>query len=131
MLLNVAAIMVWGERKVCALIQQRPGPNRVGPYGLLQPLADIIKLIMKEELRPKAADSILFYAAPILSAKPLTASSRMLANFVSPYDATATVRLKAAGAVRSLLSSVSVSKSSSAPPPPRARPIACARSRWP
>ena len=68
MLLNVAAIMVWVERKVCALIQQRPGPNRVGPYGLLQPLADIIKLIMKEELRPKSADAILFTLAPIISA---------------------------------------------------------------
>ncbi len=68
MLLNVAAIMVWVERKVCALIQQRPGPNRVGPYGLLQPLADIIKLIMKEELRPKSADAILFTLAPIVSA---------------------------------------------------------------
>ncbi len=68
MLLNVAAIMVWVERKVCALIQQRDGPNRVGPYGLLQPLADIIKLIMKEELRPKSADAILFTLAPIISA---------------------------------------------------------------
>lgn len=68
MLLNVAAIMVWVERKVCALIQQRPGPNRVGPYGLLQPLADIIKLIMKEELRPKTADAVLFTLAPIISA---------------------------------------------------------------
>jgi len=68
MLLNVAAIMVWVERKVCALIQQRPGPNRVGPYGLLQPLADIIKLVMKEELRPKSADAILFTLAPIISA---------------------------------------------------------------
>lgn len=68
MLLNSAAIMVWVERKVCALIQQRNGPNRVGPVGLLQPLADIIKLIMKEELRPKAADAILFTLAPIVSA---------------------------------------------------------------
>jgi NADH-quinone oxidoreductase subunit H len=68
MLLNTAAIMVWVERKVCALIQQRNGPNRVGPVGLLQPLADIIKLIMKEELRPKAADALLFTLAPIISA---------------------------------------------------------------
>ncbi len=68
MLLNTAAIMVWVERKVCALIQQREGPTRVGPYGLLQPLADVIKLIMKEELRPKSADAILFTLAPIISA---------------------------------------------------------------
>jgi NADH-quinone oxidoreductase subunit H len=53
---------------VAAFIQQRYGPYLVGPHGVLQPLADIIKLMFKEELRPKAADSILFYAAPILAA---------------------------------------------------------------
>ncbi|MBM3779941.1 MAG: NADH-quinone oxidoreductase subunit H, partial [Acidimicrobiia bacterium] len=68
MLLNSAAIMVYVERKVCASIQQRLGPWRVGPYGLLQPLADIVKLIMKEELRPKAADAILFSLAPLVAA---------------------------------------------------------------
>ena len=67
MLLNTAAIMVWVERKVCALIQQREGPTRVGPYGLFQPLADVIKLMMKEELRTKSADAILFTLAPIIS----------------------------------------------------------------
>src|SRR5262245_27386323 len=68
MLLNSAAILVYMERKVAALVQQRYGPYLVGPKGLLQPLADIIKLIMKEELRPKSANTVLFYAAPILSA---------------------------------------------------------------
>ena len=68
MLLNAAAIMVWVERRVCARIQQRRGPTRVGPNGLLQPLADAIKLIFKEELRPKAADAILFTLAPVISA---------------------------------------------------------------
>jgi NADH-quinone oxidoreductase subunit H len=63
-----AAILVYMERKVAALVQERYGPYLVGPKGLLQPLADILKLIMKEELRPKGADTILFYAAPILSA---------------------------------------------------------------
>ena len=67
-LLGLTAYLVLVERKVCALIQQRPGPNRVGPYGLLQPLADIIKLIFKEELRPAAADKWLFYLAPAISA---------------------------------------------------------------
>jgi NADH-quinone oxidoreductase subunit H len=63
-----AAVLVYMERKVAAFVQQRYGPYLVGPRGLLQPLADIIKLIFKEELRPKAADSILFYVAPVLSA---------------------------------------------------------------
>ncbi len=68
MLLNSAAIMVYVERKVSARIQQRMGPTLVGPAGILQPLADIIKLVMKENLRPKAADKILFTLAPIISA---------------------------------------------------------------
>ncbi len=68
MLLNSAAVLVYMERKVAALIQQRYGPYLVGPKGMLQPLADIIKLMFKEELRPKAADSLLFYVAPVLSA---------------------------------------------------------------
>jgi NADH-quinone oxidoreductase subunit H len=68
MLLNSAAIMVYMERKVAALIQQRYGPYLVGPHGLLQPVADIVKLLFKEELRPKAADRVLFILAPIISA---------------------------------------------------------------
>ena len=63
-----AAVMVYFERKISAWAQQRWGPTLVGPYGLLQPLADILKLIMKEELRPKGADTFLFYLAPVLCA---------------------------------------------------------------
>ena len=62
-----AAVMVYAERKVAAFMQQRLGPMRVGPYGLLQPVADILKLFFKEELRPKAADAFLFTLAPIIS----------------------------------------------------------------
>src|SRR5262245_47999715 len=68
MLLTSAAGMVYGERKVAAFLQQRLGPYRVGWQGLLQPLADVVKLMFKEELRPKAADSLLFALAPIISA---------------------------------------------------------------
>src|SRR5713226_756853 len=68
MLLSSAAIMVYVERKVAALLQQRLGPYLVGYKGLLQPLADVIKLMFKEELRPRAADPILFALAPIISA---------------------------------------------------------------
>ncbi len=67
-LLLSAAGMVWAERKVAARIQQRFGPTLVGPFGLLQPFADVFKLFFKEELRPKAADKILFHLAPIMSA---------------------------------------------------------------
>ena len=68
MLLTSAAVMVYMERKVAAALQQRMGPYLVGPRGLLQPLADVIKLMFKEDLRPKAADAILFGLAPVLSA---------------------------------------------------------------
>ena len=68
MLVLSAAFMVWMERKVCAYIQDRVGPNRVGSAGWLQPFADVIKLMTKEELRPKAADALLFSIAPVISA---------------------------------------------------------------
>jgi NADH-quinone oxidoreductase subunit H len=68
MLVLSAAFMVWLERKVCAYIQDRVGPNRVGFEGALQPFADVIKLMFKEQLRPKAADALLFAIAPVLSA---------------------------------------------------------------
>jgi NADH-quinone oxidoreductase subunit H len=62
-----AAVMVYAERKVAAFMQQRYGPWLVGPRGLLQPIADIVKLFFKEELQPKAADRLLFSLAPIIS----------------------------------------------------------------
>ena len=62
-----AAVMVYAERKVSAFMQQRYGPYLVGPRGMLQPIADIVKLFFKEELRPKAADWFLFSLAPIIS----------------------------------------------------------------
>ena len=68
MLLLSAAVMVYSERKVAAFIQQRYGPYLVGPRGLLQPIADVIKLMFKESLRPVAADKVIFMLAPILSA---------------------------------------------------------------
>jgi NADH-quinone oxidoreductase subunit H len=68
MLLLSAAVMVYSERKIAAFIQQRYGPYLVGPKGLLQPIADVIKLMFKESLRPVAADKVIFMIAPILSA---------------------------------------------------------------
>ena len=86
MLLLSAASMVYAERKVAALLQQREGPNRVGPRGLLQPFADVIKLMFKEELRPGGADPILFALAPIVSA-----TAAFAAFAVVPFGADTTL----------------------------------------
>ncbi len=67
MLINASALLVLAERKIMGFMQQRYGPYLVGPHGVLQPLADIVKLLFKEELRPKGADKWLFTLAPILS----------------------------------------------------------------
>ena len=59
---------VWGERRIVGRMQERPGPNRVGPFGLIQALADGVKLALKEDLIPAAADKVVFVLAPIISA---------------------------------------------------------------
>jgi NADH-quinone oxidoreductase subunit H len=59
---------VWGERRIVARMQMRLGPNRVGPFGLIQALADGVKLALKEDIIPKAADRAVFILAPIISA---------------------------------------------------------------
>src|SRR3982750_4517811 len=62
--------MVLLERKVIAWTQARLGPMRVGPYGILQPVADAVKLILKEDITPARADKWVFTAAPIISMVP-------------------------------------------------------------
>jgi NADH-quinone oxidoreductase subunit H len=62
--LNLAAVLIWVERRLLALWQDRYGPNRVGPFGLLQPLADSIKLFTKEDWIPPFADKPVFVIAP-------------------------------------------------------------------
>lgn len=66
-LLTGAAYSVYLERKVSALIQQRVGPSRVGPFGLLQPLADVIKLLLKEDVVPHSSDKVVHFLAPIIA----------------------------------------------------------------
>ncbi len=60
--------LVWIERKVVARFQDRLGPNRIGPFGLIQPFADIIKLVIKEDITPAGADKVVFNIAPVLAA---------------------------------------------------------------
>jgi NADH-quinone oxidoreductase subunit H len=66
----LAPVMVWVERRGMALIQDRRGPNRVGPFGLIQPLADVLKFIFKEEIVPTAADRTMYILGPILALVP-------------------------------------------------------------
>jgi len=66
-LLTTVPIMVWVERRGSALIQDRLGPNRVGPFGLLQPVVDVVKLIAKEHILPVRAERWLFLLAPLFA----------------------------------------------------------------
>ena len=65
--LLVAILLIWIERKFAARIQDRIGPNRVGPFGLLQPFADVVKLLGKEDITPAGADKVIYNMSPVVS----------------------------------------------------------------
>jgi NADH-quinone oxidoreductase subunit H len=67
LLMVLDIFLVWVERKVVSRFQDRIGPNRVGPFGLIQPFADIIKLMIKEDTTPSGADKVVYNIAPMLS----------------------------------------------------------------
>ncbi|MBX6340853.1 MAG: NADH-quinone oxidoreductase subunit H, partial [Thermomicrobiaceae bacterium] len=85
-LLGLMAYMTWIERKVLARLQDRLGPTRTGPFGLLQPLADGLKLLIKEDIVPANADRRIFAIAPLISFV-----SAPLAAAVVPFGGTVTV----------------------------------------
>lgn len=65
--ITIAAYSTYGERKVAAFMQDRLGPNRAGPFGLLQPLADGVKMLMKEEIIPATSNKLLFISGPAIA----------------------------------------------------------------
>jgi NADH-quinone oxidoreductase subunit H len=69
-LLLTTIFMIWFERRVIGRMQNRPGPNRAGPWGLLQPIADALKLPLKEDVVPTGVDKLVFFVAPILACAP-------------------------------------------------------------
>ena len=83
-----ALIGVWGERKVAARIQLRLGPQEAGPFGLLQTLADTVKLVLKEDITPTQADVPIFRAAPLIVFVPVAASLAVvpLAKGWAPFN---------------------------------------------
>src|SRR6476659_7752158 len=78
--LTLFALMSVLERKILGRIQNRYGPNRVGPFGLLQPVADGIKMLIKEDIVPARADKLVHFLAPIL-----IAAAAILALGIIPY----------------------------------------------
>ena len=69
-MLGVVSYMIYAERKIAGHMQARVGPNRVGPFGLFQPVADVAKLFFKEEFTPAGANKVIFHIAPMLAVIP-------------------------------------------------------------
>ena len=73
-MLGMVSYVIYAERKIAGHMQARTGPNRVGPLGLLQPIADVLKLFFKEEFIPAGANKVIFHIAPMLAVIPALVS---------------------------------------------------------
>jgi NADH-quinone oxidoreductase subunit H len=85
-LLLTTMFMIWAERRVIGQMQNRSGPNRAGPFGLLQPIADALKLPLKEDIIPRGADKLIFIVAPIISA-----ATSFVAFAIIPWGTTVSI----------------------------------------
>jgi NADH-quinone oxidoreductase subunit H len=86
--MTMVPILIWMERKVVAMFQFRVGPNRLGPFGAMQPLADALKLIMKEDITPAGADKFIYFMAPLMAMVPA-----LLAAAVIPFGPASWTRI--------------------------------------
>src|ERR1700756_1225999 len=85
-LMTTLAYLQWIERKVIAHIQLRVGPRRVGPHGLLQPLADVVKLLTKEDMLPSHVNKVFYFLAPFIAV-----TFALIAISVIPFGGEVTV----------------------------------------
>ena len=83
--MTMVPMLIWLERKVVADVQIRLGPNRVGPFGLMQPLADAVKLMFKEDIMPAGADKLLYVIAPILAFVPAILAAAVIPFGPAPW----------------------------------------------
>jgi len=99
-ILTTLAYLQWVERKVIAHIQVRVGPSRVGPHGLLQPLADVIKLLTKEDMVPQQANKLLYVLAPFLAVSMVPVGQSPAHSPQPLHDSVVTRRTRATRLIR-------------------------------
>jgi NADH-quinone oxidoreductase subunit H len=87
-MLGIVSYLIYAERKIAGHMQARIGPNRVGPFGLLQPIADVGKLFLKEEFIPAEANKVIFHVAPILAVVPALVTFSVIPFGPAPFYVT-------------------------------------------